>query len=182
MPFVIDDIIFAAAAIAGIGASVASVSAGNKAAKNQRRAQKIQRDADNLRAVQERRRTIREGRLREAAAQQNAWNQGVGTSSGAYGGQGSITTQMNSGISFIDDQQQAATISGSFMDKASKQESLSNMWGSVANLAFTGAQMSGGSVDSLFGMKPAQTIATPPVPSWQGRINSVRQYPRKGPY
>lgn len=170
--------------LAAIGAiaGTASVIQSSKAASSQRKAQKIQRDADNLRAVQERRRTIREGRLREAAAQQNAWNQGVGTSSGAAGGQGSIISQMNAGVSFIDDQQIAATQSGAWLDKASKQESLSNMWGSVANLAFTGAQMSGGSAQSLFGMKPAQTIATPPVPSWQGQINSVRQYPRKGPY
>ena len=174
MPFIIDDIFVAVAAIAGVGASVASVSASNKAAKNNRKAQKIQRDADNLRAVQERRRTIREGRLREAAAQQNAWNQGVGTSSGASGGQGSIISQMNAGVSFIDDQQIAATQSGAWLDKASKQESLSNMWGSVSSLAFMGAQ-------SDFAQNFGAT-AQAPTPSWRDQISTVRKFPRKGPY
>ena len=168
---------FILAAIGAI-AGTASVIQSSKAASSQRKAQKIQRDADNLRAVQERRRTIREGRLREAAAQQNAWNQGVGTSSGASGGQGSIITQMNSGVSFIDDQQTAATQSGAWLDKASKQESLSNMWGSVSSLAFMGAQSD---FAQNFGATAPPT-AQAPTPSWRDQISTVRKFPRKGPY
>lgn len=168
---------FILAAIGAI-AGTASVIQSSKAASSQRKAQKIQRDADNLRAMQERRRTIREGRLREAAAQQNAWNQGVGTSSGASGGQGSIISQMNAGVSFIDDQQIAATQSGAWLDKASKQESLSNMWGSVSSLAFMGAQSD---FAQNFGAT-APPVAQAPAPSWRDQISTVRKFPRKGPY
>lgn len=154
--------------VAGAVFGAASVIQGVKAARSSRNAQRIQRDADNLRAAQERRRTIRDGRIRQAAAEQNAWNQGVGTSSGASGGQGSIITQMNSNVSFIDDQQTAARISGQWLDKASSQTSASQMWGSFSNLAFMGAQSD---FAQNFGKTdPAGAVA--PTPSWQKQLQN----------
>lgn len=155
-------------AAAGAVFGAASVVQGVKAGRAQRNATRIQREADNLRSARERRSAIRDGRLRFAAAQQNSENQGVGESSSAAGGQGSILTQMNSNVSFIDDQQTAANVSGAFMDKAARAQGQSQMWSSFSNLAFMGAQMDFG------GAKP-EPVAQPPAmaapPTAQNNFN-----------
>lgn len=131
--------IFAVASAVFSGASAISSS---KAAKSQRNAQRMEREQQNMRAAMERRSTIRQMRQAQATALQNAENAGVGGSSGAAGGQGSIISQGNANLSFLDDQMTAARIGGAFMDKASKQSAQASMWGSLASLASTGMSLS----------------------------------------
>ncbi len=151
------------AAVAG----VASIAQGQRASRAQRRALQAQREGDNLRAAKARRDTIREGRIRFAAAQQNAENQGVGSSSGAQGGQGSILTQLASNVSFIDDQQTAARVSGAFMDRAAKASSYADMWSSLSSLGFMGA---GADWNSIMG---GDTAAVAQPPAYKDAINNA---------
>lgn len=90
------------AAVVGAGASVVSMQNQKKAAKQQRRAAELQRQRDRAAQQRQRAAAIRETRLAAARARQAAANQGVGGSSGAQGGVGSIISQGTANISFLD--------------------------------------------------------------------------------
>jgi hypothetical protein len=122
-------------ALSGTASAVTSM----QAAKSQKKAQTEQRNQQNMRAAMERRQTIRQTRMAYATAMQNAENQGVGTSSGAAGGQGSILTQGNANLSFLDDNMMSANKQGSLLDKAAGQQAMAGMWGSLSQLAMTAA-------------------------------------------
>lgn len=94
--------IVAGAAVVGAGASVVSMQNQKKAAKQQRRAAELQRQRDRAAQQRQRAAAIRETRLAAARARQAAANQGVGGSSGAQGGVGSIISQGTANISFLD--------------------------------------------------------------------------------
>ena len=143
----------------------ASVMEQQKAAKAAKRADQTQRQMSNLRAAKERRSAIRDARLSYAAAQQNAENQGVGGSSGAQGGQGSIMTQGNANLSFLDQQQGLANLAGSWMDKSANASMRASAWGGLSKLAGAGA--------SYFGSQPAAqpTVTIPRIPTAQNNYN-----------
>jgi hypothetical protein len=122
------------AAVSAIFSAAGAVES-SKASRSNRRAQDAQRQQQNLRAAMERRQTIRQTRMAFAQAQQNAENQGVGTSSGAAGGQGSILTQGNANLRFLDGSQALANEAGRWLDKASKQSATASMYGSFANMS-----------------------------------------------
>lgn len=118
------------AAVAAIFSAAGAVES-SKAARSQRRAQQAQREQQNMRAAMERRQAIRQSRIAYAQALQNAENQGVENP----GGLGSIQTQGNVNLSFINNQMDAANMAGRWLDKASKQESAARMWGSLAEMS-----------------------------------------------
>jgi hypothetical protein len=140
------------AAIAALAGTVGTVQS-MKASSANRRAQQAQADQQNLRAAQERRQAIRQQRIAFATAQQNAANQGVSTSSGAYGGQGSIISQGNANLSFLDDNILSAKRIGGFMDKAAGYQASAGMWGALSNLAMVGMSNST-APEWLTGKKP----------------------------
>ncbi len=153
-------------AVASAIFSGASAITGAQAAKSQRKAQQEQANQQNMRAAMERRQTVRQMRMAYASAQQNSENQGVGGSSGAMGGQGSIQTQGAANLSFLNDQMLSANKQGAFLDKASKQQAGSQMWGAFASLATTGMSMS----PTPGWLQPATPGAT--LPSASARPNS----------
>lgn len=155
--FGIDDVLFMTLALAAT-TGTASVVNGINAQKQQKKATAIQREADNLRAAREKRDAIRQGFIASATAEQNANNQGVAGGS-SRGGLGSITSQANSNVHWLDTQQTANTMAGSFMDKAAAASSRAAAFGAVSSMAMTFAS-------SGIGQKPpADPIAqAPPVP------------------
>jgi hypothetical protein len=98
-------IIGAVAAVAGAGVAVvgtvSSIKAQKKAANAQQDQFKYQRAMDNNRAARERVQAIRAARLSYGGAQQAAVNQGAQNSSASLGGLGSIASQLNSNLSFL---------------------------------------------------------------------------------
>jgi type II secretory pathway pseudopilin PulG len=96
------------AIIAGIGLAIAagsaymSYKAQQKQTKLQKTAIKAQRAQDNLRAARERREAIRNARISSGQVEQNAANMGSSDTSAALGGLGSISQQLNQGLSFLD--------------------------------------------------------------------------------
>lgn len=155
MVFGIDDIFLAVAALTATASAIETQQAG----KSARRAQNEQRNQQNMQYARERRQTIRNMRMAYATAEQNQANQGVSGGS-AQGGLGSIITQGNAQLSFLDDQMQSANRSGAFMDSAAKHQGMAGMWGSVSQLAMMGYKT------GIFDSPP--TKATVPKPSASG--------------
>lgn len=152
MAFIIDDIFMAAMAASAIFGGV-SVIEGQKAGRRARNAQHAQRQLQNLRAAKERSQSIREARLAYASAQNNAALGGVMESSGSQGGLGSIKTQGNANLAFIQRQQDLAELSGKWLDSAAKAESSAALFGGLSSLASSSA--------FAFAGPPGGTTTTP---------------------
>lgn len=131
------------AIIAGIGLAVgavggyASYKQQKKANKLQKKAAATQRSSDNMKAARERREAIRNARLASASVTQDAVNDGVIGSSAALGGLGSIASQLNQNLSFLDGQNRLADQAGTELSKANKAIGSAQTWGAVSNLGMT---------------------------------------------
>jgi hypothetical protein len=119
-------------AVATVG-TVASISNANKSANAQREAQKYTRQQDNMIAARNRREAIRAARQSYAAAQQTGENQGVAQSSGAQGGQGSIVSQINSNLSFLDQYAVLGDQASVQLGRAAGFKAKADTYGAVAN-------------------------------------------------
>jgi hypothetical protein len=115
--------------------TVGSVYAQTKAGAAQRKAGDAQRRQEALQAAVQRRQQIKAGRQAQALALQAGENQGVSGSSGVAGGVGSIKSQMNSNLSFLDRQTQLADYAGNMFNKAAKWNQTATTLGGVAQLA-----------------------------------------------
>jgi hypothetical protein len=118
--------------------TVGSVYSQTQAGKAQRKAGDAQRRQEALAAAVQRRQAIKAGRQAQALAIQAGENQGVAGSSGVAGGAGSIRSQMNANLSFLDKQTQLADYAGSMFNKAAKWEQTATTFGGIANLASVG--------------------------------------------
>lgn len=131
-------IIAAGAAIVGAGAAVVgtvkSAKAQKKANKLQNQALDIQREQANMTATLQKRDAIRAARLAGGAALQAGENQGASTSSAAYGGYGSIQSQLNANLSFLDQYNSLSDQAGMLIGRANKANMKAQVFGSVANL------------------------------------------------
>lgn len=125
------------AIIAGIGLAISagsaimSYSAQKKQQKYQQRAAAAQRGQDNMKAARDRREAIRSARIATGSVQQSAVNQGVAGSSAALGGQGSIQSQLNQGLSFLDGTNRLADQAGRDLTKANKYAMNAQTWNTV---------------------------------------------------
>lgn len=126
-------IAFAAASTA------ASVYSSSQQSKNNRRAAETTRRQQALEAAVNRRREQKTARQAAALVVQGAENQGVGHSSGAQGGQGSVISQLNANLSFLDRQSMLADQAGNFLDKAARWEQWANTFAGLSELAFAGS-------------------------------------------
>jgi hypothetical protein len=137
-----------AAAVVGAGAAVvgtvASIKNQNKAAKAQQEQFKYQRQMDNYRAARERVQAIRAARLSYGASQQAAVNQGAETTSGSLGALGSIQSQLNSNLSFLDTNNRLSDQATEAAGRAAKFGAAAQVWGSVANFGMQVYNASGG--------------------------------------
>ena len=139
-------IIGAVAAVVGAGAAVVgtinSQRNQQKSLKLQQEAAKFERQKSNLVSMRQKIDAIRSARQSYAMAQQAAENQGVGNSSAAQGGQGSIISQMNSNLSFLDQYGFLSDQASGALQGAANAKGRADMWGAVAGL---GAQLYGAS-------------------------------------
>jgi hypothetical protein len=144
------------AIIAGIGLAVSaagtymSVKAQQKQAKLQKKAITAQRAQDNLKAARERREAIRNSRIAAGTIEQNAANQGVSGSSAALGGMGSIESQLNQNLSFLDTYNRLSDQATELIGKANVQGMKAQTASSVAALGMQVFQNASG-IGSVFG-------------------------------
>lgn len=149
------------AIIAGIGLAVAavgtyaSVKAQKKQVKLQKEAIRAQRAQDNLRAARERREAIRSARIASGLVSQNASNQGVSDSSAALGSLGSINSQLNQGLSFLDSYNRLSDQATEAIGKANIQGMKAQTWNQVGQLGMQVFQNSSG-IAGVFGANKGQ--------------------------
>jgi len=125
---------FFVGAIIAVVATVASMDQQRKAAGAQRRANELrQRKSDNA-AQRARIAQMREGRLRRASVMSSLGGAGQ-QSSGVTGSLGSITSQRNSNIGFINETQMFGQAISAANQQAADHMSRASTWGSVAQLA-----------------------------------------------
>lgn len=139
-------------ATAALGAAVGGqIYAGNQQKKANKAAQQsaaLDRQRMNLQSARERREAVRSSRLALAQSQMAATNQGAQGTSSAQGGQGSIVSQLNSNLSFLDryntltDQaSQQIGYANKFSQKAQTGQAISNLGWQVFSNSNTLADM-----------------------------------------
>lgn len=143
----------AVAAVVGATAAVvgtaASISSANKQRKLQKQQFLFERQVQQNRSAKSRRDTIRAGRVAQANLVQQAENTGGSLTSAALGGIGSIQSQINANISFLDTNQkltdQAAVVAGRALNAGAKAD----LYSSAAGLGAKVFSAAGGT--SAFG-------------------------------
>lgn len=133
-------IIGAAAAVAGAGAAVIgtvnSAKAQKKALKAQKQQYTYERQMQQNQAVRARRDAIRAARIAGANVTQTANNTGGADSSAALGTLGSIQSQLDQNLSFLDTQNSLATKASDQSMIAKQATANANTWASVTSLGF----------------------------------------------
>ena len=130
----------AAAIIAGVGLAVAAVGtvktiqSQNKMAKAQKQQYAYERQIQTNKSVRERRDAIRAARMTQGALVQTGENRGASGTSAALGGLGSIESQLNSNLSFLDTNTSLANRAGEQAGKARSAATAAGNWGAVSQL------------------------------------------------
>ena len=137
--------------IAAVG-TVASISNATKSANRQREASKLDQQRNNLAAAKERRDAIRAARQAYATAAQAGENQGASTTSASQGGLSSISSQINSNLSFLDGYKALTDAASVQLGQAAAFNTKANTWGSVASAAKT-VMNSSSDISAIFGYK-----------------------------
>lgn len=134
-------IIAIGAAVVGAGAAVYGTVKQAQAAKKQTKynneALAVQRQQANMSTAIQKRDAIRAARLSAGQALQTGENQGVSGSSAAYGGFGSIQSQLSSNLSFLDKYNTLSDQASIAAGKANKAGTAAQVFGSVAGLGIT---------------------------------------------
>jgi hypothetical protein len=125
-------------AVATVSTGV-SIVKGQEAASQQRKAADLQRRQADLQAARQRRDTIRQTRASYAQAAQAAANQGASLTSASEGGLGSIASQGNENLSFLDQYKGISNNINARLGKATKLNGQAEMFGQIAALAGKGA-------------------------------------------
>ena len=120
-------------AIAAVG-TVAQMSAASKQAKAAKAANRFERQKNELQSARQKMEAVREGRRSAAVASQNAENQGVAGSSIGQGGVGSIISQTNSNLSFLDRYGYFSDQASKNLQKAANYGAKGEMWGAIAGI------------------------------------------------
>ena len=131
----------------------------NKAANEQKKYYKSQQKQGELQQALARRDEIRKARLARATAAISAEGQGVADSSGAQGGQGSIVSQGNSNLSFLDQMGRLSDQGSRALGRATTFGNYSQIFSGVANLAVTAASFAGSPVKADDAVKTGSTGA-----------------------
>jgi len=118
--------------------SVGSIYASSKASSAQAKASKAGQRQQALQAAVARRREIAQGREAAAKAVQAGENQGAAGSSGVQGGVGSLKTQLNANLSFLDRSNQDADIASGFLAQAGKWQQVATTVQGIGQLASVG--------------------------------------------
>lgn len=138
----------AVAAAVGAAATVVGTVSSIKNAKKARKAQaqqfKFERQLAQNRAVRERRDAIRAARLAAGQVTSSAANQGATDSSAFIGGLGSIQSQLNSNLSFLDTNQKLADQAGNAASRANAFLSKAQTGAAISELGMTVFSAAGG--------------------------------------
>tara|TARA_R100000951_G_C2626589_1_gene176212 strand:- start:358 stop:876 length:519 start_codon:yes stop_codon:yes gene_type:complete len=152
-------IVAAVGAVVSAGATVVSAGHQKKAAKAQQRAADLEQRRQKLARARERSRGIREARIAAAQATQAGANQGVSGSSGVAGGVGSIISQGNANISFLDESGRLADQASEQLGKARSYTVRANNASAVAALGAQAFSAGGGFGAFSSGAKPTGASA-----------------------
>lgn len=129
-----------AAAVAAAG-TLGATYMGAQAAKEQREARRAQSRGQQFRAKRERVQQVREALVRQSRIENQAAGQGVGGSSGALSGVGSVASQAASNISAIGSELAIGrTVSRGF-GRADKYRAQAQMWKQGGDLASMGISL-----------------------------------------
>lgn len=134
-------VVGAAAAVAGTAASISNASKARKASRKQ---SNFERQIAQNRSTKERRDAIRAARLTSGVIEQNAANQGSSSTSSFLGGLGSITSQLNSNLSFLDTQKALSDQASIQAGNVNSAQSKAANWSAVAGLGVTVFKAAGG--------------------------------------
>lgn len=137
-------VIAAVGAVVGAGAAVASAVQASKARKAQQKQYAFERQLATNRAAKERVNAIRTARLATGALVQTAANSGAANSSIALGALGSISSQLNANLSFLDTNQKLADQAGFYASKANIAQSKSATYGNISALGMQVFSSAGG--------------------------------------
>ena len=149
------------AIIASVVSTGASIVSTQQAAKQSNKAAEAQRKQQELAAARERSNAIRQARMAYAANAQGAESAGASMSSSSLGGLGSVQSQLNANISFLDKNQELADQGSIALGKMRNAEANASSFGAVAGLAMQAA--SSDSFDRIFKSKPKPPVVTPKV-------------------
>lgn len=137
-------IIAAVGATVAAGATVASAIQAGKARKDAKKQYAYERQLANNRAAKERTNTIRAARLQQGALAQTAANSGAGESSIALGALGSIQSQLNSSLSFLDTNQKLANFAGFYASRSNIHASKADTWAGISSVGMSVFSAAGG--------------------------------------
>lgn len=132
------------AAVVAAGATAYSAIKQGEATAASKQQYKYQRQLANNQAARERVNAIREARLAQGALAQTAETSGAAGSSIALGAQGSIQSQLNSRLSFLDTNQSLANLAGYYGSKANIKSQQAQTGASISATAQSIFSMSGG--------------------------------------
>lgn len=122
----------AVGAVATVVGTVASIHEQRKAGKEAKKANQFERQKASLQSARQKMEAVREGRRALAEVQQNAENQGVSGSSVGQGGAGSVYSQTNSNLSFLDRYGYFSDQASRFLQKSANSRNQAGMWQAVA--------------------------------------------------
>lgn len=137
-----------------VGGTAYNVMQQKKAAKAQKRAAQLSRQRQQLQDALSRREAIREARIARARSVNAAANQGVSDSSAAQGGAGSIVTQGNVNISFLDQNVLARDQAGEYLGRAQRYTQRASTGAAIAGFGasmFSNADVLSNRINSIFG-------------------------------
>lgn len=131
-------------AAAAVGGTVIAAKQASKARKLQKQQYAFERQLAQNRSMRERRDAIRAARLATGAAVSNAANQGALDTSASIGGLGSISSQLNSNLSFLDTNQKLSDQAGLAASRANSALSKMQTAQSISQLGMTVFSAAGG--------------------------------------
>lgn len=118
--------------VAAVGTGY-SIYAGERGAAQAKKAMKAEQARNDLSAARERRDAIRSARAAYASSQQSAENQGVALSSSSQGGLGSISSQLETNLSFLDQYKVFSDQASSALQKAATWKQRASVAGDIAS-------------------------------------------------
>lgn len=131
-------------AVAGLALSAFGTVKQMQAAKKQDKAQKNaaaeQAKLQKAQAARERQQQVRDAVRKRAVIANNAAVQGIGQSSSAIGGQGSVASELGGNINYINQSEQSNLAIGRYNSQAQSAGNQAATYGSVASLGFSAFQ------------------------------------------
>lgn len=137
-------VIAAVGAVVAAGATVASAVQAGKARKAQAEQYRFERQLSNNKAARERVNAIRQARIAQGALLQTSANSGAEGSSVALGALGSIQSQLNRNLSFLDTNQKLVNLAGYAASQANIAQSKAQTWSSISSLGMQVFSAAGG--------------------------------------